>query len=202
MKLGRWVGAVLAVMIAVIVAGAAEAHSLGVAAAGFSAGLAHPLVGLDHLLAMIAVGLWAVQIAERTERAAALWLVPGAFVAMMAAGGVVAMAGVPMAQVELGILGSLVVLGLLIALAPHWPVWAGVAMAGAVALFHGHAHGAEAPQAASETLYAAGFIVTTIFLHGVGISLGLVLRDGRTGLAARSGGAGIAAAGLALYILG
>lgn len=201
MQLGRWTGAVVAAMVAAVVTGAAEAHTFGVSAAGFSAGLAHPLVGLDHLLAMIAVGLWAVQIADRTEHATALWLVPASFLAAMTAGGVLAMAEVGIPQVELGILGSLVVLGVLIAAAPRLPVWAGAAVVGAFALFHGHAHGTEAPAAASAALYAAGFLVTTTFLHGVGVGLGLVLREGQARLVTRFGGVGIAAAGLALYIL-
>jgi urease accessory protein len=193
---------VAAAVIAVILAGAAEAHTLGAAAAGFSAGLAHPLVGLDHLLAMVAVGLWAVQLAERSRRVAALWLVPGAFVLMMAAGALRAMTAGSVPEAELGIIGSLVVLGLLVAAAPHLPIWAGAAVAGGFALFHGHAHGAEMPEAASAALYAAGFVMTTAFLHGVGIALGLLLTEGRTRLLARFGGAGIAAAGVAFYILG
>lgn len=199
---GRWTGAIAAALVAVIVAGAAEAHTFGLAAAGFSAGLAHPLVGLDHLLAMVAVGLWAVQIAEGGDRPGALWLVPGAFVAMMAVGGVLAMVQVGVPQVELGIVGSLVVLGALVAVAPHLPVWAGAAVAGAFALFHGHAHGTEVPEAASAALYATGFVVTTVFLHGVGVGLGLLLSEGRARFVSRLGGAGIAVAGLALYISG
>lgn len=202
MHLGRWSGAVSAALVAVVIAGAAEAHTFGTAAAGFSAGLAHPLVGLDHLLAMVAVGLWAVQLAERSGRVSALWLVPGAFVAMMAVGAARAMTAGTVPELELGILGSVVVLGLLIAVAPYLPVWAGAVIAGAFALFHGHAHGNEVPEAASPLLYAAGFIITTAFLHGAGVGLGLLLSEGRTRLVSRLGGAGIAAAGVALYIFG
>lgn len=202
MQLGRWSGVVSAALVAVVVAGAAEAHTFGTAAAGFSAGLAHPLIGLDHLLAMVAVGLWAVQLAERTGRAAALWLVPGAFVVMMAAGAMQAMVAGSVPGVELGILGSLVVLGLLVAVAPQLPVWAGALIAGVFALFHGHAHGSEVPEAAVPALYAAGFVITTVFLHGVGIGLGLLLGEGRARLVSRLGGAGIAAAGAAFYIFG
>lgn len=202
MQLGRLAGTVTGLLAAAVVAGAAEAHTFGMSAAGFSAGLAHPLLGLDHLLAMLAVGLWATQLAERDGGAAALWLVPVAFIAMMGVGGLLGMTAAGLPDVELGIIGSLVVLGLLVAAAPHLPVWAGALVAGGFALFHGHAHGVEAPEAASAALYAAGILLTTAFLHGVGIGLGLLLSEGRPRLAARFGGAGIAAAGVAFYILG
>jgi len=197
---GRWGWTSLATLVAIVMAGAAEAHTLGAAAAGFSAGLAHPLAGIDHLLAMIAIGLWAVQNAERSGRAAALYLVPAAFVGMMALGGVATMMELPLPEVETGILGSVVVLGLLIAVAPQMPIAVGMAIAGAFALFHGHAHGSEVPEAASAALYALGFLLTTAFLHGIGIALGLILQTGRSRLVGRLGGAGIAAAGVALYI--
>ena len=199
---GRWGWTSIATLVAIVMAGAAEAHTLGVAAAGFSAGLAHPLAGIDHLLAMIAIGLWSVQLAERSGRASALYLVPAAFIAMMAAGGIAAMSGLPLPEVETGILGSVIVLGLLITVAPQMPVAAGMAIAGIFALFHGHAHGGEVPEAASATLYALGFLIATAFLHGIGIALGLVVQGGRSRLAGRLGGAGIAAAGVALYIFG
>lgn len=198
----RWGWTGIATLVAVVMAGAAEAHTLGVAAAGFSAGLAHPLAGVDHLLAMIAIGLWAVQLAERSGRASALYLVPAAFVGMMAVGGIAAMSDLPLPEVETGIIGSIVVLGLLIAVAPQMPVAAGMAIAGLFALFHGHAHGNEVPEAASATLYAVGFLIATAFLHGIGLALGLVTQSGRLRLVGRLGGAGIAAAGVALYIFG
>lgn len=199
---GRWGWTSIAALVAIVMAGAAEAHTLGIAAAGFSAGLAHPLAGIDHLLAMVAIGVWAVQLAERSGRVSALFLVPAAFVAMMAAGGIAAMSGLPLPQVETGILGSVIVLGLLIAVAPQTPVAAGMAIAGSFALFHGHAHGGEVPEAASATLYALGFLIATAFLHGIGIALGLVVQSGRSRLVGRLGGAGIAVAGVALYIFG
>jgi urease accessory protein len=199
---GRWGWASIATLVAIVMAGAAEAHTLGVAAAGFSAGLAHPFAGIDHLLAMIGIGLWAVQLAERSGRASALYLVPAAFLVMMAVGGVAAMTGLPLPEVETGILGSVVVLGLLIAVAPQMPVAAGMAIAGVFALFHGHAHGGELPEAASATLYALGFLLATTFLHAIGVALGLILQNGRSRLVGRLGGAGIAAAGVALYIFG
>ncbi len=195
-----WTGLVMAV--AVALAGPAEAHTFGVLSVDFSTGLAHPFGGVDHLLAMIAVGLWATQLAERTDRAAALYLVPAAFMAMMAVGGVAAMNNVMLPEVELGILGSIVVLGLLIAAAPQMPVLVGMLIAGVFALFHGHAHGGEVPDTAAAWLYVAGFVLATGLLHGIGLALGLVLHGGRASLVRRAGGAGIAAAGVALYILG
>jgi urease accessory protein len=186
----------------VAMAGAAEAHT-GFAGTGFAAGLAHPFVGLDHLLVMVAVGLWAVQIADRSGRNAALWAVPGAFIVMMAAGAAAAIAGIEMPRGELGILGSLVVLGALVALAPRLPIWAGMALAGLFAVFHGHAHGLELPEAASAGLYAAGFVIATALLHGTGIALALIL--GRTNAAPalmRASGAAVAVAGVVLYLAG
>ncbi len=201
-RAGRWGGTGLAMAVAAALAGPAEAHTFGVLSTDFASGLAHPFGGIDHLLAMIAVGLWATQLAERTDRASALYLVPAAFVAMMAAGGLAAMHNIALPEVEAGILGSIVVLGLLIAAAPQMPVIIGMLVAGGFALFHGHAHGSEVPDTAAALLYVAGFVLATGLLHGVGLALGLVLHGGRASLVRRVGGAGIAAAGVALYILG
>jgi urease accessory protein len=133
----------------------------------FMAGLSHPLFGLDHILAMVAVGLWAPLIGGR-----ALWIVPVSFVGTMVAGFALALAGAPLPFVEPAILASVVVLGLLVALALPVPVWAGAAVAGAFALFHGHAHGGELGAAALAE-FGAGFAVSTALLHGAGIALGL-----------------------------
>lgn len=200
MRAQNWGWAIIATLIAIVAAGAAEAHTFGASAAGFSAGLVHPLLGLDHLLAMIAIGLWATQLAERTGHATALWLVPAAFVTMMGVGGLSAILGFDLPLVETGIIGSVIVLGLLIAATPRLPVEAGIVLAAVFAVFHGHAHGGELPDGATAPLYALGFLLATAFLHGIGLALGLVLQGGR--LVPRLGGAGIAAAGVALYILG
>ena len=175
--------------------GAAEAHLYGAAGAGFAEGAFHPLGGLDHLLAMVAVGLWAAQIGGR-----ALWLVPGSFVVMMAAGGLAAMAGAPLPAVELGIVGSLLVLGALVALAAKARLWVGAAVVGLLAVFHGPAHGTELAEAVSPALYALGFIATTALLHGVGLALGSFARAGFRLRLVRAGGAAIAATGLILLI--
>src|SRR3546814_827787 len=120
----------------------ALAHTYGVYGGGFGAGFSHPLGGLDHVLAMVAVGVWAAQIGGR-----AMWLVPAAFVAAMIGGGLVGMAGVPLPMVELGIVASVVLLGALIALQSRLPLPLSMALVALFALFHGHAHGLEAPAA-------------------------------------------------------
>ena len=160
------------VLVAVALAATAMpalAHTGVGATSGLAAGFTHPLLGLDHLLAMIAVGLFA---ASRGGKA--LWLVPLAFVAMMAAGGLLAMAGIGLPMVELGIALSVVVLGAAVALRLSLPVAGAMALVGAFALFHGHAHGAEMPAGASAMSYALGFVLATAMLHAVGVGIGLV----------------------------
>src|SRR5258708_21754085 len=125
----------LAFVVAVAAGSDAAAHTFGAHGAGFAQGIAHPLGGIDHLLAMVAVGLWAAQLGGR-----ALWAVPAAFVAMMAVGGVAGMLGAALPLVEFGISGSLVVLGVLVALAARLPVAVSAVLVGLLALFHGHAH--------------------------------------------------------------
>lgn len=171
-------------------AGTASAHTGDHAASGFVSGLAHPLLGLDHLLAMIAIGLWAAQQGGR-----ALWAVPLAFVGAMLLGGMMGGAGWVLPHVETGIALSVLALGLLIAARHHAPLLAGMAIAAGFALFHGTAHGLEMPQTATPTLYALGFVLATVFLHGVGMAGSLIGRH-----AMRFAGAGIAATGLALMI--
>jgi urease accessory protein len=156
---------------AMTAAAPAFAHTGVGPAAGFGRGFMHPLGGIDHLAAMIAVGLWAAQQGKR-----ALWSVPLAFVAMMALGGAIGMAGVSLPFVEQGIAASALVLGVLIAAAARLPLAAGVLLVAAFAVFHGHAHGAEMPATASGLAYGAGFIAATALLHAVGAALGVVLR--------------------------
>ena len=161
----------------------------------FMGGFSHPLSGLDHILAMVAVGLWAAQLGGR-----ALYLVPAAFVSVMTLGGALGMAGVPLPMVETGILVSMLVLGLLIAAAIRLPAMAGMAVVGLFALFHGYAHGTELPAAASGLTYAMGFIVATICLHAVGIGLGLLAQKKLPAPAIRWAGAAIVAAGVCLWV--
>ncbi|GAB4355481.1 MAG: HupE/UreJ family protein [Oricola sp.] len=159
----------------------------------FPAGFSHPLFGADHILAMIAVGLWAWMIGGR-----ATWTVPAAFVTTMLAGFLLALAGVPLPFVEPAILASVIALGLLVAMAVKLPVMPAAVIVGAFALFHGHAHGGEIGSAGAFA-YGAGFAAATAILHVTGIGLGYGLgrvfgRGGRGELLARVLG-GVAAAG-------
>jgi urease accessory protein len=178
----------LALVTLCLFAGTASAHTGNHNASGFVGGLTHPLTGLDHLLAMIAIGLWAAQQGGR-----ALWAVPATFVTVMVLGGLLALSGWGLPQVETGIALSVLVLGLLISFQCNWPVTAGMAIAAVFALFHGYAHGLEMPQTASPLLFAGGFVLATGLLHGVGIISG---RLGRGWV--RAAGVLIAATGFAL----
>ena len=184
----RWIAA----FSLALAAATAAAHTGDHAVAGFASGLAHPFLGLDHLLAMIAVGLWAAQQGGR-----ALWAVPAAFVGAMLLGGFAAWMGGTLPQVETGIALSVLVLGLLVATRRQWAAPAGMALAAGFALFHGYAHGLEMPQAASPFLYAMGFVLATMALHATGIA-GKLLGC----RAVQWAGAAIAASGLALMIAG
>ena len=146
----------------------AYAHTYGALEAGFFHGLIHPFGGLDHLLAMIAVGLWAAQIGGR-----ALWLIPMSFVVMMVGGSAIGMVWGASSHVELGIIGSLLVLGTLVATSWRLSTHLAVCMVGLFAVFHGIAHGAEIPQASTPALYGMGFVLATISLHGLGMMTAL-----------------------------
>jgi urease accessory protein len=175
---------------------AAWAHTGAGSAVGFVHGFVHPVSGIDHVLAMIAVGIFAANLGGR-----ALWAVPATFVSVMALGGALGMAGIAVPFVEIGIAGSVIVLGLAVALRWQWPVAAAMALVGAFAVFHGHAHGAEMPVDASGFEYAAGFMIATALLHAVGIGFGLgIARFGRVHAprAIQFGGVAMAVAGLGL----
>lgn len=151
----------------------AFAHLDPAAHGSFIAGFSHPLFGTDHILAMVAVGLWAALLAQSTDRRA-LWLVPAAFVGTMAFGFAAAMVALPLPFVEPVILASVVVIGLLAAVALNVPVAAAMAVVGFFALFHGHAHGGEIGEAGAWP-YAAGFAAATVLLHAAGVLAGLLL---------------------------
>ncbi|KQZ91351.1 urease accessory protein [Mesorhizobium sp. Root157] len=136
---------------------------------GFAHGFWHPIGGVDHILAMVMVGLFAAQLGGR-----AMWLVPATFVGVMALGGVVGFAGVPVPFVELGIGLSIVVLGVAVALRFRTVIAAAMALVGFFAVFHGYAHGAEMPETVAGLAYGAGFIVATALLHACGLALGLI----------------------------
>ena len=172
----------------------AEAHTFGSAGAGLAEGLAHPLLGLDHLLAMVGVGVWAAQLGGRSR-----WGVPAAFVAVMALGGLVGASGLEVPLVELGIAGSVLAVGCLIAFSARLGTASALAVVAGFALFHGHAHGAEMPAAANATLYGLGFVVATALLHAAGFGAAELAKRP---LLLRLGGGAIAATGVLLLVGG
>ncbi|RUQ37925.1 MAG: HupE/UreJ family protein [Candidatus Competibacteraceae bacterium] len=187
--LNRWL-----VALALLTMGsAAQSHTLGMPHMDFAAGLLHPLNGLDHMLAMVAVGLWAAQLGGR-----ALWAVPLTFVLTMAVGGVCGFMGVALPMVEPGIAGSVIVLGILVALSSRLPMAASMALVGVFALFHGYAHGAEMAAEASALWYSLGFMLATATLHGAGIGIALAARQDLPARLVRLGGAAIAVGGTIL----
>lgn len=162
---------------------------------GFSHGFAHPLSGLDHLLAMLAVGLWAAQMGGRAR-----WAVPATFVTVMALGGALGMMGLHLPMVESGIAASVLVLGLLIALSARLSLAAAMPLVGLFALFHGYAHGAEMPASVSGLEYAAGFALATAALHAAGIGLGMGIQRATSAPLVRFAGAAIAITGVVLAL--
>ncbi|HEX2560189.1 HupE/UreJ family protein [Phenylobacterium sp.] len=173
-----------------LAAGPAFAHEGAGLAGGLAAGLAHPLHGLDHLLAMVAVGLWGAFLGRPL-----VFALPVIFPLVMALGGVMGMAAVPVPPVEIGIALSVLVLGGAIAAAVRAPVWAAALLVAVFAIFHGYAHGQELPSAADPVGYSAGFVLATGLLHLAGVALGLIAARPGGVLALRGVGALIAAAG-------
>lgn len=169
------------------------AHTGAGATSGFAAGFGHPVGGLDHVLAMVAVGLWAVQTGGR-----ALWAVPAAFVGMMLFGGFLGLSQVNVPFIEAGIVGSVIILGTLIAAGVKLPTAAGMVIVGVFAIFHGHAHGAEMPVSAGGLAYCAGFALATALLHGAGIAAGMGLSRLAVERMVRMSGGAIAASGVVL----
>jgi urease accessory protein len=147
----------------------AFAHTLPGQAQGFVTGFLHPLSGLDHILAMVAVGIWGSQLGRP-----AIWVLPVAFPLVMSFGGVLGVRGVPIPGVEIGVAASALVLGVMIALSARPPLWIAALIVGAFAIFHGHAHGTELPKAASPLTFALGFVLATGLLHVCGILIGLI----------------------------
>ncbi|CAH1661057.1 Protein HupE [Chelatococcus asaccharovorans] len=159
-------------------------------AGGFATGFLHPLLGPDHVIAMVAVGLWGVFLG-----APAIWVLPIVFPLVMALGGAFGMIGVPLPAVETGIALSAVVLGLCVALALTPPLWIAALIVGAFAIFHGYAHGAEMPVASDAVSYALGFVIATGLLHLCGIGFGSLARWPAGRIAVRAAGVLIAIAG-------
>jgi len=167
------------------------AHAERGQASGLLSGLQHPVSGLDHVLAMIAVGLWGAQLGPP-----AIWLLPVTFPMVMAIGGMLGLAGVAIPAVEAAIAVSGIALGLSVLTEWRPPPWIGALMVGFFAVFHGHAHGAELPPGANGILYSAGFVVATGALHATGIGIGLVHRWAWGRGALRAAGVVVASAGV------
>jgi urease accessory protein len=168
----------------------ASAHILGDQAGGFISGFEHPISGLDHIVAMVSVGLWGAQL-----RAPAIWLLPVTFPIVMAFGGMLGLMGVPLPGTEIGIALSAIGLGAMVATEARPPLWVAAVLVGFFAIFHGHAHGTELPPDESGVLYSMGFVIATGLLHLTGIAIGLIHRWQSGQMILRLGGAGVAAAG-------
>jgi urease accessory protein len=169
----------------------AGAHNIGAEGAGFITGLAHPFMGLDHLLAMIAVGIWAAQ-----TGGSAVWRLPLSFIVMMAFAALISASGFSLPALEPLITGSVVLLGLMVVFAIRLPINLSMLLVGLFAVFHGYAHGLEMPQASSAFLYGSGFVLATALLHLIGMGLGKVAY--RKHLISRLSGTIITLAGLYL----
>ncbi|WFB36161.1 HupE/UreJ family protein [Kiritimatiellota bacterium B12222] len=179
-----------------LIPGLVQAHELG-HGGGFTSGLSHPVLGLDHLLAMLAVGILSAQIGGR-----AVWSVPTAFVGVMLIGGLMGMNGVPFFSVELGIALSVLVLGIALAAEKKLPTYLAMLAVGFFAIFHGHAHGTEMPEMGEPVFYAVGFVIGTALIHFSGVSVGVIAQNFSKGPQfLRYLGAGIAGIGFHLIVL-
>lgn len=167
------------------------AHTQGGQAQGFLTGLRHPTSGPDHVLAMIAVGLWGAQLGPP-----AVWLLPVTFPMVMACGGFLGLVGIPLPGVELGIAMSALILGFAVAFEAKPSMVLAALVVGAFGIFHGHAHGTELPAGQSGLAYSIGFVVATGCLHGIGIALGLVHKWPMGRVALRAAGAIVTLAGV------
>lgn len=158
-------------ILVLLVSSGASAHTETGVAGGLVSGFLHPISGVDHLIAMVAVGLWGAQL-----RQPAIWLLPITFPAVMAVGGLLGVIGVPLPGIEIGIGLSALALGSMVALRARPPLWVAAVLVGFFAIFHGHAHGTELPSAANPLAYGVGFVVATGLLHLSGILLGVLTR--------------------------
>ena len=169
----------------------AWAHVGSGAAGGFLTGLQHPVSGLDHVIAMLAVGLWGAQLG-----APAIWLLPVVFPMMMAMGGMLGLMGIPIPGVEIGIAVSAVVLGFMVLAEARLKIQLAMVIVAFFAMFHGHAHGTELPAGQSGLIYSIGFVAATGCLHGMGIAIGLIHHWQAGRLALRGAGSIVCAAGI------
>lgn len=178
--------------------GLSTAHAHADAASlsgGFMGGFMHPIGGLDHVIAMVAVGLWGAFLGRP-----AIWVLPLAFPLVMAIGGAIGVAGIAIPGIETGIALSGLLLGLAVALALRPPIWVATIIVAAFAVFHGHAHGAELPNAANPLVYSLGFVISTGLLHLAGIAFGELSRWSWGLMAVRAGGGVIALIGLGFLV--
>lgn len=179
-----------AALVTTALATAAQAHTGTGIIGGFSSGFLHPITGWDHVVAMVAVGLWGAFLGSP-----AIWILPVVFPLVMAFGGMLGVMGVPMPFVETGIALSGIVLGLAVLFGTRAPIWLASIIVGVFAIFHGHAHGAELPVSANPFAYAMGFVIATGLLHLFGIAFGFLTLVPKGQYLVRAAGAGIAAVG-------
>jgi len=180
-------------LILVLMTSSAFAHSESGVGIDFLGGFKHPISGLDHLVAMVAVGLWGAFLG-----APAIWLLPVVFPLVMAFGGALGVLGMPLPGVETGIAISAIALGAMVAFAARPPLWIAAILVGAFAIFHGHAHGTELPIGADAIAYSMGFVIATGMLHVGGIAFGGMSRWPAGQIAVRAAGGVIALIGVAL----
>ena len=167
------------------------AHESSGIAGGFISGFFHPINGWDHVIAMVAVGLWGAFLGNP-----AIWILPVVFPMVMALGGVLGIIGIPVPAVETGIALSAIVLGIMVAMAARPPIWVAATIVGVFAIFHGHAHGTELPNAAAPLAYSIGFVMATGLLHIGGIGFGFLSKWPAGKIAVKAGGGIIAFLGL------
>jgi urease accessory protein len=184
----RWIAVLLPVL---LWAQIAFAHPQAGEAKGFLTGFKHPISGLDHVLAMVAVGLWGAQLGSP-----AIWFLPVAFPMVMAFGGMIALMGIPLPGVEYGIAASAILLGAAVMFEIRPPLALAAILVGFFAIFHGHAHGTELPPGESGLLYSLGFVIATGSLHALGIGIGSVHRWNWGQRFVRVAGAGVAIGGI------
>jgi urease accessory protein len=183
---------VAATLLLLVLAGIPASAHTGSMSGGFIGGFAHPVFGPDHVVAMVAVGLWGAFLG-----APAIWVLPIVFPLVMAAGGVIGILSVPLPGVETGIALSAIVLGMMVALAAKPPLPIAAVLVGVFAIFHGYAHGAELPPGTDAVAYSVGFVVATGLLHLTGIAFGQLARWPAGRMAVRVAGGAIALAGVA-----
>ena len=196
LQTSRWSAQIFMACLAVLASSTAAAHTEEGVIGGFISGFLHPIYGPDHVVAMVAVGMWGTFLGNP-----GIWLLPVVFPLVMALGGAMGVLGIPLPMVEVGIASSAVVLGLMVLLAARPPLWVAAVIVGVFATFHGHAHGTELPGAANPLSYAIGFVLATGLMHLLGIGFGMLSRWPAGTLAVRGGGGIIAILGI-LFLAG